>query len=201
MILRTTIQLQDKKLELQHNNCMKYFHSFLLIFISFHLFSDEKPYFSEQKFLKCAFAIEEGVVTSYHYLYAYPKSSTDNHYTFATLKTNKNFIYEETGKNIPYVFYEIGNPKNLKKEFDREYQREKAYVYYGGDSDEVLRLKFSFSSYVHIRELEINRYSLLTIDYLGGCVVIKREVFVDELSNFRQLREETLNELQRDFAL
>ena len=201
MILRTTIQLQDKKLELQHNNCMKYFHSLLLIFISFHLFSDGKASFFEQKFLKCAFAIEEGVVNSYHYLYAYRESSTDYHYTFATLKTNENFIYEETGKNIPYVFYEIGNPKNLKKEFDREYQREKAYVYYGGDSDEVLRLKFSFSSYVNINKLEINRYSLLTINYLGECVVIKREVFVDELSNFRQLREETLNELQRDFAL
>ena len=174
---------------------MKYLYSLLLIFSSCHLFSDHKSYFSDQKFLKCTFAFKENIVSSYHYLYSYPDINFDYNYTIATLKTSGNAIHPETLKNIPYVFYESGKPKNSKSEVNTE------FIFYEGDSDEILNINFSYSDYYYISKLQINRYNLKTINYIGECELIDRLIFIEELSNFRQLREETLNELQKDFAL
>ena len=174
---------------------MKYLYSLLLIFSSCHLLSDNKSYFSDQKFLKCTFATEGNIVFSYHYLFSYPEHNFDENYTFATLKTTGNVIQKKKKKNIPYVFYESGKPKNSKLDVDDE------FIFYEGDSDEILHINFSDSDYYEINELQINRYNLKTINYIGQCELINREIFIEELSNFRQLREEILNELQKDFAL
>ena len=177
---------------------MKHLHFVLLIFSSFNLFSDGGPYFDEHKFLKCIFYNEPGLVTSYHHLYRTASyTSSDSHYSFATLKTGGSIQYKDTEKTIPYVFYEYGKTKDMKEEFSSGY----GYILYEGDSDEILRLDLGYSEYVRMKDIEINRYNLKTVNYTGDCELINKEIFIEARSNFKQLREKTLKEMQQDFAL
>ena len=177
---------------------MKHLHFVLLIFSSFNLFSDGGPYFDEHKFLKCIFYNEPGPVTSYHHLYRTASyTSSDSHYSFATLKTGGSIQYKDTEKTIPYVFYEYGKTKDMKEEFSSGY----GFILYEGDSDEILRLDLGYSEYVRMKDIEINRYNLKTVNYTGDCELINKEIFIEARSNFKQLREKTLKEMQQDFAL
>ena len=52
-----------------------------------------------------------------------------------------------------------------------------------------------------MKDIEINRYNLKTVNYTGDCELINKEIFIEARSNFKQLREKTLKEMQQDFAL
>ena len=85
----------------------------------------------------------------------------------------------------------------MKEEFSSGY----GYILYEGDSDEILRLDLGYSEYVRMKDIEINRYNLKTVNYTGDCELINKEIFIEARSNFKQLREKTLKEMQQDFAL
>jgi len=129
-------------------------------------------------------------------------SSTDYYYSFTTLKTIGDIQYKDTAKYIPYVFYEHGKPQeNAGYKVAKDFFGGNGHVHFRGDSDEILDLYLGSSEYMSLKHLKINRYNLDIVGYIGDCEFINKEIFIEARSNFEQLREKTLKEMQQDFAL